>query len=49
MRVIIIRNCTECPHGAQWNLEGTEIMCAKEAKIATNKEIPKWCKLKEIK
>ncbi len=29
MKIILIAGCSTCPHGAQWNLDGTEFMCSK--------------------
>jgi len=47
MKIILVAGCSNCPHGAQWNLEGTEYMCGKKTKINPDKNIPEWCPLME--
>lgn len=40
MKIIIIAGCTTCPHGTQWNLEGTEFMCSELTKVNMTPEKP---------
>ena len=40
MKIILIHNCQDCPHGARWNLEGTEYICSQLRKVNNHPEKP---------
>ena len=50
MKIILISNCSNCPHGALWDLDLKQYMCAEKGKVNPDvKDIPDWCPLQDAK
>jgi len=49
MKIILIPSCSKCPHGAMWDLDGKQYMCAELRKVNTSgdKTILDSCKLQD--
>lgn len=40
MKIILIAGCSTCPHGAQFNFEGTEYFCSQLKKLNKSPKQP---------
>jgi len=49
MKIIKVEGCSNCPHGALWDIETRKYICAKKKKVNDNTPPypPEWCPLED--
>ncbi len=49
MKIIKVAGCSNCPHGALWDVDTRKYMCTKEVRVNDNAPPypPEWCQLED--
>jgi len=48
MKVILVKGCSTCPHGALWELDGHTYICSIKKKVNSDgHNAPAWCELRD--